>query len=61
MALACVLNHGDDIFPIPGARKISRLKENLAALEVNFSDAELAKIIENCSYELVMSPVNNAG
>jgi aryl-alcohol dehydrogenase-like predicted oxidoreductase len=47
VALAWVLNQGEDIFPIPGTRKISRLKENLAALEVNFSDAELADIRAN--------------
>ena len=44
VALAWVLNQGDDIFPIPGTRKVSRLKENLAALEVSFSDTELADI-----------------
>lgn len=44
VALGWVLSQGDDIFPIPGTRKISRLKENLASLEVNFSEAELADI-----------------
>ena len=44
VALAWVLNQGDDMFPIPGTRKVSRLKENLAALDVNFSEAELADI-----------------
>lgn len=47
VALAWVLNQGDDIFPIPGTRKVSRLKENLAALEVSFSEAELADIRAN--------------
>lgn len=47
VALAWVLNQGEDIFPIPGTRKISRLKENLAALNVNFSAAELADIRAN--------------
>lgn len=47
VALAWVLNQGDDIFPIPGTRKVSRLKENLAALEVSFSKAELADIRAN--------------
>jgi aryl-alcohol dehydrogenase-like predicted oxidoreductase len=47
VALAWVLNQGDDIFPIPGTRKISRLKENLASLEVDFSEAELADIRSN--------------
>ncbi len=44
VALAWVLNQGDDIFPIPGTRKLSRLKENLAALNVTFSPAELSDI-----------------
>lgn len=44
VALAWVLNQGEDIFPIPGTRKVSRLKENLAALEVEFSAQELADI-----------------
>ncbi|MBL4781111.1 MAG: aldo/keto reductase [Porticoccaceae bacterium] len=44
VALAWVLNQGEGIFPIPGTRKISRLQENLAALAVNFSAAELTDI-----------------
>ncbi|OUS11876.1 aldo/keto reductase [Gammaproteobacteria bacterium 53_120_T64] len=44
VALAWVLNQGDTIFPIPGTRKLSRLQENLAALAVKFSAAELADI-----------------
>jgi aryl-alcohol dehydrogenase-like predicted oxidoreductase len=47
VALAWVLNQGEDIFPIPGTRKISRLEENLAALDVKFSEAELADIGAN--------------
>ena len=47
VALGWVLNQGGDIFPIPGTRKISRLKENLAALDVSFSDTELADIRAN--------------
>ena len=44
VALAWVLNQGEAIFPIPGTRKISRLKENLAALDVSFTVAELDAI-----------------
>ncbi|HCO60804.1 MAG TPA: aldo/keto reductase [Porticoccaceae bacterium] len=47
IALAWVLYQGGDIFPIPGTRKMSRLRENLAALEIQFSDAELADIRSN--------------
>ena len=38
VALAWVLHQGEDIFPIPGTRKLSRLRENLAALDIGFSD-----------------------
>ncbi len=41
VALAWVLHQGSDIFPIPGTRKLSRLRENLAAAAVDFSAAEL--------------------
>lgn len=44
VALAWVLHQGDDIFPIPGTRKLGRLRENLAALAVEFNAAELADI-----------------
>ncbi|MCA9618038.1 MAG: aldo/keto reductase, partial [Myxococcales bacterium] len=44
VALAWVLAQGDDVFTIPGTRKIERLEENLGALKVAFSDAELAEI-----------------
>ncbi|MFO0567929.1 MAG: aldo/keto reductase [Polyangiaceae bacterium] len=44
VALAWVLAQGEEIFTIPGTRRIERLKENLGALEVQFSSAELAEI-----------------
>lgn len=44
MALAWVLAQDTNIFAIPGTRKISRLDENLGALKVSFSAAELAAI-----------------
>ncbi len=47
IALAWVLHQGGDIFPIPGTRKMSRLRENLAALEIRFSEAELVDIRGN--------------
>ncbi len=46
VALAWVLHQGEHIFPIPGTRKISRLEENLAALQVQFSAEELSQIDE---------------
>jgi aryl-alcohol dehydrogenase-like predicted oxidoreductase len=44
VALAWVLAQGEDIFTIPGTRRIERLKENLGAWEVPFTPEELALI-----------------
>ncbi|MBK8012243.1 MAG: aldo/keto reductase [Deltaproteobacteria bacterium] len=44
VALAWVLAQGDDIFTIPGTRRIERLKENLGANDLVFSQEELADI-----------------
>ena len=44
VALAWVLAQGDDIFPIPGTRRIERLQENLGASNVQFTAEELAEI-----------------
>ena len=42
LALAWVLAQGADIVPIPGTRKISRLEENLASLDISLSATDLA-------------------
>jgi aryl-alcohol dehydrogenase-like predicted oxidoreductase len=44
LALAWLLARGEDIVPIPGTKRIERLKENLGALKVTLSEAELAQI-----------------
>jgi aryl-alcohol dehydrogenase-like predicted oxidoreductase len=44
VALAWVLAQGEDIFTIPGTRRIERLKENLGAWKVQFTAEELADI-----------------
>ncbi len=44
LALAWVLAQGNDIVPIPGTRKVSRLEENLAALDIALSDTEIAAL-----------------
>lgn len=41
IALAWVLVQGDDVVPIPGTRKISRLEENLRSLEIELSETDL--------------------
>ena len=44
LAIAWVLAQGETVVPIPGTRKIGRLKENLGALDVTLSAADLATI-----------------
>ncbi|WDS35134.1 aldo/keto reductase [Pseudoxanthomonas sp.] len=44
LALAWVLAQGDDLVPIPGTKRIKYLDENLDALDVRLSDADLAAI-----------------
>jgi aryl-alcohol dehydrogenase-like predicted oxidoreductase len=44
LALAWLLAQGDDIVPIPGTRKVSRLDENAGAARIRLSDAELQRI-----------------
>jgi aryl-alcohol dehydrogenase-like predicted oxidoreductase len=44
LALAWVLAQGEDVVPIPGTRKISRLEENLASLEVLLSAREIEEL-----------------
>lgn len=44
LALAWVLAQGKDVVPIPGTKKIQYLDENIAALEVELSQSDLALI-----------------
>jgi aryl-alcohol dehydrogenase-like predicted oxidoreductase len=44
LALAWLLAQGDDIVPIPGTRKVSRLEENAAAADIVLSPDELRQI-----------------
>jgi len=44
LALAWVLAQGPHIVPIPGTRRVDRLDENLGALDVRLSDADLREI-----------------
>jgi aryl-alcohol dehydrogenase-like predicted oxidoreductase len=44
LCLAWLLAQGDDVIPIPGTKRIDRLDENLAALDVTLSPAEVAAI-----------------
>jgi aryl-alcohol dehydrogenase-like predicted oxidoreductase len=44
LALAWVISKGEDIVPIPGTRRIDRLEENAASIEVTLSPKDIAEI-----------------
>ncbi|NRR32847.1 aldo/keto reductase [Oxalobacteraceae bacterium] len=44
LALAWLLAQGPQVIPIPGTKRISYLHDNLGALQVRLSEAELARI-----------------
>ena len=44
VALAWVLSRGEDVVPIPGTRRRSRLEENLGALDVALAPEDLAAL-----------------
>jgi aryl-alcohol dehydrogenase-like predicted oxidoreductase len=44
LALAWVLAQGDDVVPIPGTKRRRYLEENVAATELELTDADLARI-----------------
>jgi aryl-alcohol dehydrogenase-like predicted oxidoreductase len=44
LALAWLLHQGDDIVPIPGTRSVQRVEENIAAADLELTDADLAAI-----------------
>jgi aryl-alcohol dehydrogenase-like predicted oxidoreductase len=46
LALAWLLAQGEDIVPIPGTKKRSRLEENLGAIDVTLSANDLSQLDE---------------
>ena len=46
LVLAWLLAQGQDVFPIPGTKRVERVDENLGALEVQLTAEELARIEE---------------
>jgi aryl-alcohol dehydrogenase-like predicted oxidoreductase len=46
LVLAWLLAQGPDIVPIPGTKRVSRLMENLGALDVVLSEQDVARISE---------------
>ncbi|HEX7420017.1 MAG TPA: aldo/keto reductase, partial [Thermoanaerobaculia bacterium] len=46
LAIAWLLHRGDDIVPIPGSKSIAHLEENAAAVNMELSPEEMARIEE---------------
>lgn len=46
LAIAWLLRQGDDVVPIPGTKRRTYLRENLAALDVRLTDADLVWLDE---------------
>ncbi|KAK9803167.1 hypothetical protein WJX72_006969 [[Myrmecia] bisecta] len=44
LALAWLHHQGDDVFPIPGTKRVKYLEENLAAVAVKLSGEEMAEL-----------------
>ncbi len=55
LALAWVLHQGDDIVPIPGARKLHHLEQNAAAADIVLSATEVKELGD------IVAPENVAG
>ncbi|MBB3455342.1 aryl-alcohol dehydrogenase-like predicted oxidoreductase [Rhizobium sp. BK313] len=53
LALAWVLHQGDDIVPIPGARKLHHLEQNAAAADITLSAKEAQELSDIIPLELV--------
>jgi aryl-alcohol dehydrogenase-like predicted oxidoreductase len=44
LALAWLLHQGDDVVPIPGTKRIRYLEENVAAVDIQLSDEQVAAL-----------------
>jgi aryl-alcohol dehydrogenase-like predicted oxidoreductase len=44
VALAWLLAQGDDIAPIPGTKRVSRVEENTAAAEIELSEEQIQRL-----------------
>lgn len=46
LALAWVHHQGDDVFPTPGTKTLSFMRENIAALDIKLSKQEMTELEE---------------
>ncbi|KAJ9053572.1 hypothetical protein DSO57_1022959 [Entomophthora muscae] len=59
LCLAWVLKQGNDVIPIPGTRRIKYLEENVAAINIQMSDAEekeIRTLVEKCNIKGYRNP-----
>jgi aryl-alcohol dehydrogenase-like predicted oxidoreductase len=56
IALAWLLHKGEDMVPIPGTKRRTYLEENLGALDVSLSPAEMSELDAALSPEKVSGP-----
>lgn len=55
IALAWLLEQGEDIVPIPGTKRVSYLEEDIAAIDVTLDTSEIAEL------DALFAPANVAG
>lgn len=53
LALSWVHHQGEDVFPIPGTKRVKYLEENIAAFNVKLSKEELAEIDQIVPHDAV--------
>ncbi len=61
VALAWLLQKGDDVVPIPGTKRRTFLEENIAAVSVKLSEREVAQLDQALAPEAVAGPRYNEG
>lgn len=59
VALAWLLQKGDDIVPIPGTKRRTYLEENIAAVSLKLAPDEMAQLDESMSPEAISGPRYN--
>jgi aryl-alcohol dehydrogenase-like predicted oxidoreductase len=50
LSMAWLLAQGDDIFPIPGSRRLEHIESNVASSRVSLSQAALVRLTEIVSH-----------
>ncbi len=56
MALAWLLAKGDDVVPIPGTKRRTYLEEDIAAPDLQLSEAEMKRLDEALAPEAIAGP-----